>query len=278
MPIRWEYKYLGERAMSEKNEALIGEQGLPRYLDMQAELGYTKHIGGSKATRELLELCQINPEKVVLNVGCGAGGTTTFIVENFGCHVVGVDIKENMIESTRKWAQRKGVVEKTEFRVADAQDLPFEDNEFDILICESVNIFIPDKAKAVGEYNRVVKPGGAIGLNEPIFIKSPSPAAAKLMADYVGHEILPSSVWKDLLRDVGLTNIITKTYPVKMREESRSQLGFFSPGDLFSLTGNMLKVLFGRDPFARNLIKQAQSNPREFYDFFGYGVFVGWKP
>lgn len=264
--------------MSEKNEALIDEQGLPNYLDMQAELGYTKHIGGSNATRELLELCQVSPDKFVLNVGCGAGGTTTFIVENFGCHVVGVDIKENMIESARKWAQRKGVVEKTEFRVADAQDLPFEDNEFDILICESVNIFIPDKAKAVGEYNRVVKPGGAIGLNEPIFIKSPSPAAAKLMADYVGHEILPSSVWEDLLRDVGLTNIITKTYLVKMREESRSQLGFFSPGDVFSLTGNMLKVLFGRDPFARNLIKRAQSNPREFYDFFGYGVFVGWKP
>ena len=260
--------------MSENNEVLIDNQGLPRYLDMQAELGYTKHIGGSKATRELLELCNVSPEKVVLNVGCGAGGTTAFIVKNYGCHVVGVDIKENMIESARKWAQRKGVVEKTEFRVANAQDLPFEDNTFDILICESVNIFIPDKSKAMGEYKRVVKPGGAIGLNEPIFIKSPSPAAAKLMADYAGHEILPPTVWEDLLSEMGLTNIITKTYPVKMLEESRSQLGFLSPGALFGLLGILLKMLFGSDPFVRNLIKRAQSNPREFYNFLGYSLFI----
>jgi hypothetical protein len=33
--------------MSENSRALIDEQGLPQYLDMQADLGYTKHIGGS---------------------------------------------------------------------------------------------------------------------------------------------------------------------------------------------------------------------------------------
>ena len=81
-------------------------------------------------------------------------------------------------------------------------------------------------------------------------------------------------MWEDLLSEMGLTNIITKAYPVKMLEESRSQLGFFSPGDLFCLVGNMLRVLFGSDPFARNLIKRAQSNPREFYNFLGYGLFI----
>jgi hypothetical protein len=84
-------------------------------------------------------------------------------------------------------------------------------------------------------------------------------------------------VWEDLLSDVGMTNIITKTYPVNLREESRSQLGFFSRGDMIGLMGSMLKVLFGSDPFARNLIKRAQSNPREFYDFLGYGLFISWK-
>jgi ubiquinone/menaquinone biosynthesis C-methylase UbiE len=263
--------------MNEKNESLINEHGLPRYLDMQAKLGYTKHIGGSKATRELLGMCQISSEKVVLNVGCGAGGTTTFIVENYGCRVVGVDIKENMIESARNWAQRKGAEHKTDFRVADAQELPFEDDTFDILICESVNIFIPDKAKAAREYKRVIKPGGAIGLNEPIFIKPPSPAAKKILQEFVGHEILPPADWEALISDISLSNIITKTYPIKVREESRSQMGFFSRGDMISLLGNMLKVLFGSDPFARNLIKQVRSNPKEFYDFFGYGLFVGWN-
>lgn len=263
--------------MSDVNPDLIDEHGLPRYFDMQAKLGYTKHIGGSKATRELLELCKVSSDKSVLNVGCGAGATTAFIVENFGCRVVGIDIKENMIESARKWARRRSLVEQTEFRVADAQNLPFENDDFDILICESVNIFVPDKAKAVSEYRRVVKSGGVVGLNEPIYINKPPPAAAILLADYVGHEIVPPSLWEDLLVEAGLSSITARTYPINMREESRSQLGFFKRSELLGLTGSMLKVLFGRDPFARNLIRRSWSDPREFYDFLGYGLFVGWN-
>lgn len=88
--------------MSTKVNDLIDEHGLPRYFDMQAKLGYTKHIGGSDATWELLEMCRISGEKTLLNVGCGAGTTTTFIVENYGSRVVGVDIKGNMVASAEK--------------------------------------------------------------------------------------------------------------------------------------------------------------------------------
>ena len=75
----------------------------------------------------------------------------------------------------------------------------------------------------------------------------------------------------------GFTDIISRIYQVEMRKESRSQLGFFSFGDYLGLLGNMLKVIFGKDPFVRNLAKRSWSSPRDFYDFFGYGLFVGWK-
>ena len=263
--------------MSTKVNDLIDEHGLPRYFDMQAKLGYTKHIGGSDATRELLEMCQISDEKTLLNVGCGAGTTTTFIVENYGCQVVGVDIKGNMIASAENWAQHKGITGKVEFRVADAQDLPFEDDRFDILICESVNVFIPDKAKAFSEYKRVIKPGGVVGINEAILTINPPENAADLLADYVGNDILPASFWTELLEETGFTDIISREYQVEMRKESRSQLGFYSAGDYLGLLWNMLKVTFGRDPFARDLAKRSWSSPRDFYDIFGYGLFVGKK-
>ncbi len=48
--------------MSTNGNDLIDEHGLPSYFDMQAKLGYTKHIGGSDATRELLEMCRISGE------------------------------------------------------------------------------------------------------------------------------------------------------------------------------------------------------------------------
>jgi ubiquinone/menaquinone biosynthesis C-methylase UbiE len=91
----------------------------------------------------------VTPDKKVLNVGVGRGTTTTYVVENFGFNVVGVDIKENMGESAINWSKRKGLVDQTEFRFAGAQDLPFENDFFDILICESINIFVLKKRKSI---------------------------------------------------------------------------------------------------------------------------------
>jgi arsenite methyltransferase len=263
--------------MGDSRNDLIDAHGLPRYFDMQAQLGYTKHIGGSEATRELLDLCRVSSETYLLNAGCGAGTTTTFIVKHYGCRVVGVDIKPNMIRSAEDWAERKGITDKIEFRVADVQDLPFEDGQFDVLISESVNVFIPDKAKAFSEYYRVLKPGGAVGLNEAILTKDPPANAAELLSDYVGNEILPAAFWVDLLQKTGFKQITARKYQVEMRRESRSQVGFFSAGDYLGLLWNLLKVTFGRDPFVRNLARRSWANPREFYEFFGYGLFAGWK-
>jgi hypothetical protein len=88
---------------------------------------------------------------------------------------------------------------------------------------------------------------------------------------------MPASYWLELMAENGFTDIVSREYAVEMRKESRSQLGFFSTGDYLDLLWNMLKVTLGRDPFVRNLAKRSWSNPRDFYDFFGYGLFVGWK-
>ena len=89
-----------------------------QYLDMQAEVGITKHIGGFAATDELLSLCHIENAKEVLNVGCGIGVGVAYIARKFGCQVVGVDISEKMIAWSRLRAREERVEAKVEFRVA----------------------------------------------------------------------------------------------------------------------------------------------------------------
>jgi arsenite methyltransferase len=93
-------------------------------------------------------------------VGCGVGVTPCYLAKKYNCRVVGVDIHPGMIERSKERAQREGVAEQVEFRVADAQELPFEDEIFDDIITESVTAFPEDKPKAVREYARVTKPGG----------------------------------------------------------------------------------------------------------------------
>ncbi len=96
--------------MNDTKSRNFNEHGLPLYLDMQADLGYTKHIGGLTATQQLLDFCQISADKSLLNVGCGAGGAITNIAENYRCSVTGVDLKYNMLTSALKWAERKGIL------------------------------------------------------------------------------------------------------------------------------------------------------------------------
>src|SRR5512137_2691123 len=112
------------------------------FLDMQAEVGITKHIGGFESTDELLSLCHIQEAREVLNVGCGTGVGSAYIAKKWGCHVVGVDISEKMIAWSRQRAREEKVEPKVEFRQADVLDLPFDEGRFDVVFAESVLIFV----------------------------------------------------------------------------------------------------------------------------------------
>jgi len=159
------------------------------------------------------------------------------IAMEYNCRVVGVDLLEKIVESAREWAERRGVVDRTEFRVADAQDLPFEDDRFDVLICESVNTFVPDLDRAAQEYVRVVKPGGYAGLNEAVWVDAPPEAGSEVMTALTGQKIRTSEEWIAMLDRAGLVNLVDRVYAVEMKKEARSQLGFLSFWDYMRILG-----------------------------------------
>jgi SAM-dependent methyltransferase len=61
------------------------------------------------------------------------------------------------------FARKRQAAARAEFRVADAQSLPFSGGEFDAAVMALVINFVPDPAKAVAEMARVLKPGGTAG-------------------------------------------------------------------------------------------------------------------
>ena len=251
--------------------------GLPDYFDMQAAMGHTKHVGGWTATQELAQNCHLQEGQELLYVGCGSGTAATKIAMEYECHLIGVDLLEKMVESAREWAERRGVAERTEFRVADAQDLPFEDDRFDVLICESVNTFVPDLDKAAREYVRVVKPGGYVGLNEAVWVEAPPEAGSEVITALTGQNLRTSEEWMAMLERVGLVNLVNSEYAVEMKKEARAQLGFLGFWDYMRVLGRFLsRFLF--DPGTRKLMRLALSEPRAMYDYMGYGLYAGQKP
>ena len=86
-----------------------GEQGEGRFLDLQAAVGITKHVGGFAATDELLALCHAGRARDVLYVGCGVGVGPAYVARQFGCRVVGVDLSPAMVDWARLCIREQGV-------------------------------------------------------------------------------------------------------------------------------------------------------------------------
>jgi len=243
------------------------------YLGFQAAVGVTKHDGGSKATNELIELCQIGKDKHVLEIGCGTGRTACLLTKKHDCTVVAIDISEKMLDWSKERAREERVESKIAFRVADATNLPFEDNTFDAVICESVLAFVRNKQKAIDECVRVTKTGGYVGLNESTWIVPPP---AELVEHFSSTaewqaEILTPDGWKQLMENAGLREIVVRSYKL-------SFLGLFF--DRIRLIGlkRILRAwyLIITNPTYRSAIKEMQT-PKNIYDYWGYGIYVGRK-
>ena len=102
----------------------------------------------------------------VLEYGCGTGGFSFFLA-SLGAQVVGIDISDVGISQAREEAKKRGLANKTEFYVMDAESTTFPDNTFDV-ICVSGVLHHLDRAKAFKEMARILKPTGAAIAAEPL--------------------------------------------------------------------------------------------------------------
>lgn len=94
-----------------------------------------------------------------LDVGSGTGVFTALVIETCSpAAVVAVDPSAAQVDHART----QPVAQRAEFRVADAQKLPFPDGSFDVVASALVINFIPDRPRALAEMRRVARPGGVV--------------------------------------------------------------------------------------------------------------------
>jgi arsenite methyltransferase len=246
------------------------------YFELQAYVGTTKHMGGLRATMELIELCHIEEQSYVLDVGCGAGATPAYLAKAVGCRVVAVDIRDQMIALTEQRLQRDGVAESVECRVADAQDLPFDDAQFSAVLAESVTSFVADKHRAISEYSRVTRAGGYVGINEDTWLKPNPPHEFVQYAarTWGGTQAETVDAWKALLTAAGLQDVVAKPYELKAGREA-SQVRRYSMGDMWRMIRRSLRLYLS--PAFRRYMSERLGMPKGLWDYLGYGLYVGRK-
>jgi hypothetical protein len=141
-----------------------------------------------------------------------------------------------------------------------------------------VNIFFEDKLEPLGEYQRVTRPGGYVGMTEMTWLVPPTPRMEESFISMVSAYPLDETGWKELLVRSGLTNVVGEGYRMNVTEESRGRFERYGRWHLVKILLKMPFLLL-RDRRSRQFMKDGTGAlSKDVLDVIGYGVYTGSKP
>ena len=106
-------------------------------------------------------------DKMILDIGCGAGGKSLYYASNKAKKVYGLDIVKGYEHEACRLAVEKKLVDRFEFVLGDAAQLVFKDKFFDVIMMNDAMEHVQKPLKVLQECYRVLKPGGKLYINYP---------------------------------------------------------------------------------------------------------------
>ncbi|MDA8226734.1 MAG: methyltransferase domain-containing protein [Desulfitobacterium hafniense] len=246
------------------------------YFELLAWLGIgSSHPGGFPATQQNLSAMQVKPEEYVLDAGCGSGLTACYLAKTIGCKIVGIDINLQMVEKACQRAEKEGVSHLVEFRVADVNNLPFANDSFDLVMAESITVFL-DKVKVYREFYRVLKPEGRVADLEMALLRELPPSVKLQLEECFGSSTnpLPFDEWSNALAQAGFQDVEIKN-PQPLRTNSSVIMNELKKDWL------LVKDLAHKVTNQPSLLPRLRKNAdfiKKYQSYFGFGLVCGRKP
>jgi ubiquinone/menaquinone biosynthesis C-methylase UbiE len=140
--------------------------------------------------KKIIEVMSPQPHQHILDVGCGTGFAVRQLSQKLeGGKVYGLDISPAMLAKART---NTANCKNTELVLGDAENLPYENEQFERLMCANCFHYFPNLAQVIREFYRVLKPGGIVYILDSCRDVSPAMifydlARKKIAADHVRY-------------------------------------------------------------------------------------------
>jgi ubiquinone/menaquinone biosynthesis C-methylase UbiE len=166
----------------------------------------------------LLAMAQPEPDWIVLDVATGAGHTALKFAP-LVAKVIGTDLTPRMLAVAQDFIAAQGV-ENVEFRQADAENLPFEPETFDLVTCRIAAHHFPEPKQFVREGARVLKPGGLLLVQDQVVPEDVDTEqyinAFEKLRDPSHNRALSENEWLEIFQENGLfvedTRLVVKRH------------------------------------------------------------------
>lgn len=172
----------------------------------QSYIESQSHASGFDLER-LLELAQPHPDWRVLDIATG-GGHTALKFAPLVSQVVAVDLTPKMLRAARGFIHSQ-TVQNVHFAAADAENLPFAANTFNLLTCPIAAHHFPDCFHFAQECARVLKPGGRLIVEDQLVPDDPRAAryidAFERLRDPSHFRVYADYEWRGMFLDAGLS-------------------------------------------------------------------------
>lgn len=111
---------------------------------------------------------EITPETKVLDIGSGYGGAARYLAKTYGCQVTCLNLSEVENKRNREFNKEQGLDHLIEVKDGSFEDMPFQDNAFDVVWSQDAILHSGDRVRVMEEVARVLKPTGSFVFTDPM--------------------------------------------------------------------------------------------------------------